>query len=141
VVSTPLIEGNTIVENTGSDGAGIAAVASNPTISETIIAYNISGAGVSCPSSGVPTISCSVLFGNDGGDTICGTDGGGNLFVDPEFCGVSGSGDFRLQSDSPCALGNNGCGVQLGVLGVACSTTDTEATTWGQLKARYGTLR
>lgn len=137
VVSDPLIEGNTIVENTATDGAGIAAVASSPIVSQCIIAFNTGGAGISCPSSGNPTLDCCVIFGNGGGDAICGTDAGDNLFVDPEFCGVIGSEDFTLQSDSPCALGNNACGVQVGVLGVACSVTDAQPTTWGRLKARY----
>ncbi len=137
VVSSPLIQGNTIVENTASAGAGIAAVGSNPIVTECIIAFNINGGAISCPSSGNPMVDCSIIFGNDGGDAVCGTDAGGNLFVDPQFCGVVGSGDFTLQSDSPCALLNNACGVRVGVLGVICSVTETQATTWGELKARY----
>ncbi|MCH7549144.1 MAG: hypothetical protein IH969_06370 [Candidatus Krumholzibacteriota bacterium] len=64
-----------------------------------------------------------------------------NFSLDPEFCGVPGSGNYFLQSSSPCAPGNDpfggGCGL-IGPLPVGCGAVPTEKTTWGAIKARYG---
>lgn len=63
------------------------------------------------------------------------------LNEDVQFCG-EGVGNVYLQSDSPCAPGNHywdPADVRvIGALPVGCSTVKTEATTWGRLKALYG---
>ncbi|MCP5515625.1 MAG: T9SS type A sorting domain-containing protein [Verrucomicrobiales bacterium] len=48
---------------------------------------------------------------------------GGNLHEDPRFCGAAGD-DLTLRTDSPCAPANNGCGVLMGALPVACAVPD-----------------
>jgi hypothetical protein len=62
-----------------------------------------------------------------------------NFSLDPQFCGVEGSGNYYLQSDSPCAEGNGPypSAGQVGPLPVGCSTVKTEAKSWGAIKALY----
>ncbi len=62
-----------------------------------------------------------------------------NFSQDPEFCGIDGSDNYYLQSDSPCAPGNppmSECGL-IGALPVGCGTTPVEHKTWGAVKAIY----
>ena len=65
---------------------------------------------------------------------------GNNFSLDPEFCGVEGSGNYFLQSDSPCAPGNSpypSAGL-IGALPINCGTVDIRNKTWGEIKAIYG---
>ncbi|MCX6832893.1 MAG: right-handed parallel beta-helix repeat-containing protein, partial [candidate division Zixibacteria bacterium] len=70
------------------------------------------------------TLHCCNIYGNTGGDWISyiasQADSNGNFLADPLFCDTT-SGDFHLQGNSPCAPGNNSCGVLIGALPVACS--------------------
>jgi hypothetical protein len=71
----------------------------------------------------------------------CIIDGGANFELDPEFCGVAGSSNYYLQSDSPCAPGNhpdgeNWCGL-IGQLPVGCGSVRVERKSWGAVKAIY----
>jgi len=64
-----------------------------------------------------------------------------NFSADPQFCGIEGSGDYLLQSDSPCAPGNTplswgDCG-QIGPLPVGCGPVSTEVKSWGAIKSMY----
>jgi hypothetical protein len=64
----------------------------------------------------------------------------GNISVDPEFCGIDDSGNYYLQSDSPCAPGNHPAGYDCGVIGalpVNCGTDPAKQHTWGSLKEMY----
>jgi hypothetical protein len=71
----------------------------------------------------LPTLSCCNIYGNSGGDWISyiasQADSNGNFSADPLFCDTT-SGDFHLQSNSPCAPANNSCGELIGALPVAC---------------------
>lgn len=62
-----------------------------------------------------------------------------NFFLDPQFCGIAGSGNYFLKSTSPCLPENNPYGVALmvGPLGVGCGAVSVETTTWGAIKALY----
>jgi hypothetical protein len=64
-----------------------------------------------------------------------------NFNLDPRFCGVQGSGNYYLRSDSPCAPGNqpNGLGIcgLIGPLPVGCGTVAAEERTWGSIKSMY----
>jgi hypothetical protein len=66
-----------------------------------------------------------------------------NFEADPQFCGIDGSGNLFLQSDSPCAPGNppwlEYCDTLrlIGALPVNCATTPVKATTWGAFKDIY----
>jgi hypothetical protein len=138
--SAPVIGNNTIDYAPGPDTRGIEVQGGSPLIRNNIISRTTSG--ISCYGAS-PTIECNNIY-----STVypyhdeCSDQTGinGNISVDPEFCGVWDSMDYRLQSDSPCAPGNHpdgyACG-QIGAKGVGCSTTLTETRSWGAVKALY----
>jgi len=119
----PTLRNCTIADNqtaSGGSAAGLMAQwGSAPVIENCIIAFNTNGAGLYCDG-GNPTISCTDIFGNAGGDVICGTDVGNNISLDPQFCGV---GDYLLQTGSPCA---SVCGGYIGARPADCSTTGAQ---------------
>jgi hypothetical protein len=60
-----------------------------------------------------------------------------NFSGDPMFCGT---GNYYLQSDSPCAPGNQPGGADCGLIGplpVGCGAVSVETKTWGGVKAIY----
>jgi len=120
----PTITNNTIVSNSATHGGGVYCH-NNVTavVTQNIIANSPVGPATLCIDAN-PVYSCNNLFGNAGGDGICGTDGGDNFYLDPEFCGDPGSDNYYLQSDSPCAADNSpaGCGL-VGALPVGCGET------------------
>ena len=65
-----------------------------------------------------------------------------NFTINPQFCGAPGSGNYFLQSDSPCAPGNTppplleDCGL-VGALPVGCGMTPVRSATWGELRSLY----
>jgi hypothetical protein len=88
------------VTSVGNERSGISCSYVNPTITNSIFAYNgrygVEGAGVI-----VPTVSYCDFWLNSFGPMSGEFPGEGNVFVDPEFSGY-GAGDFRLTCDSPC---------------------------------------
>ena len=67
------------------------------------------------------------------------TGANGNISEDPQFCAESPqeSGNFLLQSDSPCAPGNHPTGYDCGLIGqtgVGCSEVGSEQKSWGSIK-------
>ena len=69
-----------------------------------------------------------------------GTDG--NISLDPQFCGVNPeiSGNFYLQSDSPCAPGNHPDAVECCLIGsypVGCGSTAAKEASWDKIKSIY----
>ena len=89
-------------------------------------------------------VICSPVtsFCNDyfGVDPDCLFNPASSFSADPAFCGVSGSGDYFLQADSPCAPGNDPLGIGCGLIGplpVGCGTVATEQHTWGAIKSLY----
>ncbi|MFH1754829.1 MAG: Ig-like domain-containing protein, partial [Candidatus Latescibacterota bacterium] len=117
-----IIQNNTLIGNSAVTGGGGIHLrnSSDATISNTIIAFGVQGPAIVCAGGANPTISCSNVYGNAGGDAICGTDGGGNISADPLFCGPIGSGVVTIATNSPCAPANNSCGVLIGAYPVAC---------------------
>jgi len=93
----------------------IACLDASPTVSNTILAFSVNGGGISCGGSSDPTITHSCVFGNAGGDSLCGSYAD-NMFLDPFFCDGE-EDDFTLHDDSPCLLGNNAWGEDVGALG------------------------
>jgi hypothetical protein len=64
----------------------------------------------------------------------------GNIAVDPEHCGVDDSGNYYLQSDSPCAPGNHPDGYECGLIGaweVGCGKVPAKRLSWGAIKTMY----
>ncbi len=112
----------------------------SPTVDKCIISHNNPGAAMVCnDASAVPVVSCTDLFGNQGGNTICGTNAGHNFSLDPRFCNLGGN-DFRLQSNSPCAPGNHpdgptACnGSRLGGEPLGCNPADVEEIPSGAVR-------
>jgi hypothetical protein len=62
-----------------------------------------------------------------------------NFSLDPEFCGIPGSGNYFLRSTSPCLAENNpfGIPVLVGPLAAGCGAVVVEERTWGAIKALY----
>ena len=121
--TTATVTNVTIYGCSAATGGGIACTgsASLPAIENTIIAGSTSGAGLSCASSANPTTTHSCVYGNAGGDAICGS-ASENLGVDPRFCDAAG-GDLTLRSDSPCIPNGNPWGVTIGAYGAgSCDT-------------------
>jgi hypothetical protein len=124
------IRRSTIAANSAAGGLG-GGVSTNgvfPVIEQSIIANNGPGAGLYCDDgpSGSFTVSCTDIYGNAGGNTICGTDAGSNFYLDPRFCDLASS-NFHLQGTSPCLpgahpAGPTACGGALiGALGPGCA--------------------
>lgn len=138
--SDAYIHNNTVSEcSTDSQGGALAVrEICSPTISRNILSFSTLGEGVACITGGAnPTLSCNDVFGNAGGDVLCGVDSGDNGATDPQFCGVLGTGNYFLQSDSPCLPFSSPCSQLVGAIGVGCATVDTENSTWGLIKALF----
>ncbi len=126
-------EGSARIENctiVGNRAAVDVYLSGNSVMSRSIVAFNLWGEAVRCR--GDARIECCDLFGNEGGDELCGIDSGGNFSLDPLFCT-----DYLLAESSPCASANApaGCGL-IGALEVGC-TGAVEASSWGGIKMRY----
>ncbi|MBN1180535.1 MAG: hypothetical protein JXD18_15105 [Anaerolineae bacterium] len=94
-----------------------------------------------CIGGATHSFTCCNIYRESGGaweDCYAGDLGvNGNISADPQFCGVYGSGNLYLQSDSPCAPENNDCGVQIGAWPVNCGETSARHRTWSAVKALY----
>jgi hypothetical protein len=63
-----------------------------------------------------------------------------NFSLDPQFCGIPGSGNYFLKSTSPCLPENNPfipTSGWVGPLPAGCGAVSVQATTWGAVKALY----
>jgi hypothetical protein len=124
------LENCTIVDNAcgpSGNGGGIAVEwFTTVTIDKCIIAGSTAGEGMYCENAS-PVVSCSNIFGNAGGDALCGTDDGNNFSADALFCGTAGK-EFNLDPSSPCAPGNHPgggvCGGELiGAMRTGCGAS------------------
>jgi hypothetical protein len=129
-----------IENNTFEDGDGIECMGDL----ETIVRNNIivgGSVGIRCPS--LPAISCNNVFGcTKAAYQLCPDQTGinGNISVDPQFCGVKYSGNWYLQSDSPCAPGNHPSSDDCGLIGafpVNCAEVGVQTKSWGTIKSLY----
>jgi hypothetical protein len=132
------VESNTLDNN----NTGVAIVSfSNAVVHKNIIRGGL--VGIECVFPGSLDIACNDVIGmptkyaSNCGDRT-GIDG--NFSADPQFCGVQGSGNYLLQSDSPCLLGNHpdagDCGT-IGAFGMGCGTVEVNNATWGRVKGLY----
>jgi hypothetical protein len=137
------ILGNTVCENSAPQGAGIAFERDGDyaQVERTIIAFNTQGPGVECFDGTTPGwFFCCDIFGNEGGNAICPCEQRDNFSLDPQFCGILGTGNYQLQSDSPCAPGNHPAGANCELIGarpVLCGEVKAERKTWGNVKSLY----
>ena len=131
-----VIERSTFVGNSGGapDGVGCLDLSEGGTLRSLLIAHT--ALGQTCR--GDATWSCSILFDNAAGNTVCGTDGGSNFSADPLFCNDPLlAGDVSVRADSPCVSGPGAdCG-GIGTGAVACETQAVETSTWGAIKTLY----
>ena len=135
------IENCTLVGNSATSSefsSGTGAIHTGGTVQSTIVTETTGGS--TC--SGAGTWICCDLYGNTGGDQICGTDGGGNFSADPRFCSSNPatSLNFSLRRDSPCAPADDPpapgtCGL-IGAVPVGCETALTSET-WTSVRRRY----
>ena len=98
------IAGNSI-EASGT-GGGLYIDSSPAVVDKCIVANSLVGEGIACAFA-TPVISCTDVWGNAGGDALCGTDAGGNFSADPLFCGAGEDEPYGLGEDSPCIAGNH----------------------------------
>jgi len=87
---------------------------------------------------GIPLFVCNDIVGEIPPPIASDTS---NFSLEPQYCGNPGSGNYFLQSDSPCAPGNHPNGVSscglIGPLPVGCATVATQESTWGGIKEMY----
>jgi hypothetical protein len=125
----PTVENCTIADNSTSPngyGGGISVQwGVTPVITHCIITGAVTGQGIYCAGA-TPTVTCTNIWNNAGGDDLCGTDGGGNFSADPLFCDTV-ERPYNLQEGSPCAPGNHpdgGCdGLLIGGAGTGCGSS------------------
>jgi predicted outer membrane repeat protein len=136
-----LIESCTFFANrcTPTTNAGAISATSAATIRRCIVAGT---EGAVCDAGAGPTWSCCDLFGNSLGDSVCGTDGGGNFRADALFCAAdpAASLDVTIQSDSPCAPGHHPSGQACGLIGagaVHCGSVRVAPLTWTAAKSLF----
>lgn len=117
--------GNTFVGNAASGGLGscvyVYGTSSHITMKNDLLAWNGGSRPVACAFTMNVTINCCDFYENGPyelwqGCTAAGP--GTNLLLDPLFCDRTG-GDYRISPDSPCAPGNNSCGL-IGSMPVGC---------------------
>ena len=126
--ASPPITGCTFSGNVGTAGEAAAHFDdSSSNVTNTILAFTDGASASSCGGAHQPTFRRCCVYGNAGGDSLCG-DHASNLFLDPLFCDGPTT-DVGLHDDSPClptgnpwserigAEGAGGCGPSTGVDG------------------------
>ncbi len=134
--SNPELTRCTVVSNGATDGSAIGAVQSDIIVTNSVIAFNEQGQAIAC-SNGDPSFGHCIVFGNAGGDSLCGNHAD-NLFRDPLFCGIP-SGDVTLCENSPGLPQNNDWHEPIGATEIGCGTctSPVQHSTWGRLKAMW----
>lgn len=139
----PRLEQCTIADSRPTAGSAVECVeGSNVYMYDTIIAFTVGGSSVDCEGGAAAVLSCSDVFGNEGGDWVGGIAGqlglAGNISEDPLFCReLNPVFPYTLSVTSPCAPEQNpGCGL-IGAWDAACGETPVEVRSWGRVKAMY----
>jgi hypothetical protein len=131
----------TLTDNYADSGGGFYCEwDSEPTLYNTIIAFNTGGGAAACQYYSYPVLVCCDVYGNVGGDwvdCIAGQYGiDGNFSEDPLFCGpLNPDEPFALRADSPCAPDNNPICDLVGACDVGCAASPVEGASWGRIKA------
>jgi parallel beta-helix repeat protein len=130
---------NNTLDGLGAEGI-VVTTASDPVIDNNIIS-RIRYA-VECDPSTSPTFACNNVFDAYVRYTGCSDQTGlnGNFALDPQYCGIDDSGNYFLQSDSPCAPGNHPTGYDCGLIGahdVKCGKVEAAQKSWGGIKSLY----
>jgi hypothetical protein len=128
----------TFVGGASPRGGGMfcGAPEGNFTMTNSVVAFNSSGGVVVCDPGFTPTITHCCVFGNAGGDSLCG-DYHDNIFSNPLFCGLPHQ-DLTIEDDSPCAPANNPWGEYVGAHEIGCpGTVAVQARSWSSIKAMF----
>jgi parallel beta-helix repeat protein len=146
---SPRVGNNTIVDNHANDGAGaiyLVGAQSFPVIVGNIIVGNGAttfGALYGDTPANQITLRCNDVWGNlpSNYDTPLTdqTGSNGNISQDPLFCGVTGSGNYYLQVNSPCAEGHVPAycgGSRMGCYPVKCSVA-VKKNSWSDMKSLF----
>jgi len=174
--SSPEVNGNLFVNNTGSTNGSALYIGNydGPTISNCTIANNTGPEAVYCygfNGTVEPVFINTIVWDSDSsfgfqdtsqanpiisycnlesGFPTTGTDGGGNISIDPLFC-IPDSGDYTLAENSSCvAAGANGS--NMGAFGIGCgsihigplwhvATTGSDATGNGTYTNPFATIQ
>lgn len=101
-ISHGTVENVTFVGNrAGAHGGAFRSVDSDPVLNGVILAFSTAGEGISCEGANDPELSHCDIYGNAGGDQLCGVDVQGNISEDPLFCDLF-AGDLSLCFNTPC---------------------------------------
>lgn len=131
----PTVINCTIANNTALNfGSALYSQNASPYFIQTIVTADDPASLIYCDVGAAPSFTCCNIFGDITGGYAPDLNGGDNVFTDPLFCGVDGSGNYFLQSGSPCTADNSPCGALIGALPVACGTSPSEPRTWGGTK-------
>lgn len=130
----------TLAYNEGALGGGLSlATLSSASLTRSIVAHSPVGEAIELRFGSTATLACCDLFGNAGGDWTGGIaaqlGAGGNIALDPSFCGDATDGDLTLAADSPCAA--PACGA-MGAEAVGCAGRSVDRVHFGSLKQLYG---
>lgn len=134
-----IIKNCTFIDNEAPLGAAISVIGiSSLDLNRTII-YNSWGPWLELEEGLTAVAGCNDIFGNSGGDLFPDgvTDTGGNIFLDPLFCGSSGPDEYHLHADSPCLPINHPGGLMCQLIGArpqGCDEVPTRETSWGGIK-------
>jgi hypothetical protein len=138
--ATAVFSNCTFVDNSAGVSVTTDGIAS---LDNCILAYCRDGFTLgSDDSSYFASISCCDFFGNiDAHDDSMTVAADPSCFTaDPQFCGVPGSRNYYIQSDSPCAPGNHPNGLNCGLIGalpVNCNEVPVRNRSWGFIKSIY----
>lgn len=131
--------GVTMVENSaqGEGGSIYVQGGATPTFDDCIIAFTkqVRGAAVACDGTGDPTFQYCCVFGNFGGDALCGT-ATDIINEDPLFCDVT-IDDLTVAANSPCLPAGNLWSHHLGSLDQGCTLSPVVDESWGTIKAMF----
>ncbi len=136
------------VEHNTIDGLGSAGIylapGPDPVIRNNIITRVTTG--IVCLPGTAAVLECNDVFSFESPYQSCPDQTGinGNISRDPQYCGIDDSGNYFLQSDSPCAPGNHPDGYNCGLIGAFpanCGKVDAEKKSWGTIKSLYKTDR
>jgi hypothetical protein len=108
-----------------------------PSLSRCVIAFSTAGPAMTCSGGAAPSTSRSIVFGNAGGNALCGI-ASDNLSVDPLFCGMDAQ-NVSVCANSPCLAANNAWGEAVGARGQGCTACGSvvEPASWGRIKNLY----
>lgn len=138
------ITGCTFADNrldvTGLGATVQSAIWSPFYLDRSVVVNSVLARGVQVTDAAEFSITCSDVWNNPAGNYWAipdPTGSGGNISVDPRFCGAAAADSLLLMNSSPCLPANNPCGALIGNHGQGCETAVAADKSWGQIKSLY----